>query len=54
VSFGVDNTLCNRLVDENAATERSAENEDATSKCTEPTFVVTVTHSASDLRDLLA
>ena len=54
VSFGVDNTLCNRLVDDRSTTNLSAENEDAASKSTEPTFVVAVAQSASDLRDLLA
>ena len=54
VSFGVDNTLCDRLVDADTATGLSAENEDTASKCTEPTFVVTVAQSASDLREFLA
>jgi hypothetical protein len=54
VSFDVDNSLCNRLVDDDSATDLSAENDDATSQCTEPTFVLAVAQSASDLRELLA
>jgi hypothetical protein len=59
--FGEDNTLCERLVEEGPSTSSASPDEPAaraTDTVTEPepslTLVTSVSHSASELKDLLA